>query len=726
VNLAVEMRARADRRVIYSGRSVLVTGVYGSVSTSGEGFYFDNTRLLSRLEFSVGGVPASAFAFSPVGHNASLAYLEVPQGQRDHEEEVYKQVSGAHLQVSAFVDEGLRLRIEAHNYEHRELDVPLELHLAADFVAPQMAEQGKRKVDGELTESWDPQGQLEFRFRTDELDRAVRIRIEHGPPASWRDGVLLLPLRLDARGQATVELAVLPEFDGKRHPGPSASFAAPTELRRLSSELHDHVPELSSSNDTVSRAWRTAVADFASLPLGLPEAPATPIAGLPLYGRFFARDAMTAGWQGLLAMPRPLRDSLAASAALQGRVIDDWRDEEPGALIHTADNAPPAAQGKNPHERYYGDYASPVDFLAMLGQYVAWTDDKQTARELLPAARRVLQWIDRYGVGTDGFLSYETRSKKGVKNQGWKDSENAIVDERGEIVPDPIVATELQGYWYAGLRNAALVFLVAGDRAAALHLLRRAKKLRQQVNEKLWWPEEQTYLLGLGPDGEPLRSVASNAGHLLATAVADEHKGRLTARRLMREDMFSGWGIRTLSSQHPAYNPFSYHLGSVWPVEQSTIAAGFMRYGCITELHQLARGFFDLTELFIANRLPESVGGIARDAERPHPGIYPKANEPQAWSATTVVFMVQALLGIRPLAPARTLAVDPHLPDWLPDLQLRGVQVGDARVDLRAWRTRSGKTRWKAEVRRGYLHVIHQPPERGATLPRRFQAALGG
>ena len=712
---AVELKARPDRRVIYSGRSVLLTGVLGQVSTSGEGFYFENTRLLSTLEVSVGGVPAKPFAFSPVGHSASLAYLEVPQGQQQHEQELYKEVSGAHLELGAFVDAGLRLTIRVRNYEHKGLTVPLELTLDADFLPPKEAEQGKRKVEGELTQSWDPQGTLEFRFRTDELDRAVRITVEQGPTPTWQDGVLRFPLEVEARGQAVVALAVLPVFEGTEHPGPSPSFVSPSGLRSAAKQMHEDAPQLVSSNDTVARAWRTAIEDFASLPLGLAEGPATPIAGIPLYTRLFPRDAMTAGWQALLAMSQPMRDALRASAATQGTQINDWLDEEPGKMLHQAGLGVPAAEGKNPFEQYYGDYAAPVDFLAMLGQYVAWTDDTKTARELLPAARRVLSWVERYGVGTEGFLSYEKRSKKGVKNQGWKDSPNAIVDEHGDDVSDPIVASELQGYWYAGLRNVALVFLVAGDRAATLQLLRQAKKLRRQINQELWWPQEQTYLLGLGPKGEPLRSVASNAGHLLATAVPEEQQGQLTAERLMRADMFSGWGIRTLSEDNPGYNPFSYHLGAVWPVEQATIAAGFARYGCIQQLHELARGFFDLSELFIGNRLPESVGGITRDAEHPHPGIYPKANEPQAWSASAVVLMVQALLSIRPAAPAGALLVDPHLPEWLPDLELRGVRIGDAVVDLRAYRTRSGRTAFDHTVRQGKLRVLRQPGFRDAS-----------
>jgi glycogen debranching enzyme len=206
------------------------------------------------------------------------------------------------------------------------------------------------------------------------------------------------------------------------------------------------------------------------------------------------------------------------------------------------------------------------------------------------------------------------------------------------------------------------------------------------------------YALGLGPEGELLRSETSNAGHLLATAIPNPEQARRIAARLLAPDMFSGWGIRTLAASHPSYHPFSYHLGSVWPVEQATIAAGFGRYGLVDELHQLARGFFDLAALFEDNRIPESVGGIVRDAAHPHPGIYPKADSPQAWSASAVVMMVQALLGLRPLTPLGVVAVDPHLPEWLPRLTLRNARLGHGVGDLHFWRDRRGRTRFNADV----------------------------
>ncbi|MDQ2689518.1 MAG: amylo-alpha-1,6-glucosidase, partial [Chloroflexota bacterium] len=470
-------------------------------------------------------------------------------------------------------------------------------------------------------------------------------------------------------------------------------------------------PVLRSSNAAVERAWATAVADLASLPLGLEAGATAPIAGLPLYQQFFGRDTLTIGWQALPAMKPPLRDALRANAAWQGTRVDDWLDEEPGKMIHQARWGPVSRIAIDPFTRYYGDWATVPDFLVTLGQYFAWTADFETVRDLLPAARLAIEWLERYAdLDRDGFIEYRMRSSAGVKNQGWLDSDDAIVDEHGAVVPNPIATAELQAYAYAGLQQAALVFAVVGDAGYAAELLRRAHRLRRRFDGAFWVEGLGTYAMGLGPDGGQIRSVASNAGHLLAAGLVPPDRGRAVARRLMRPDMFSGWGIRTLSSDHRAFNPFSYHRGSVWPVEQATIGFGFARYGAWTELDRLARGFFDTTELFNEGRLPEVVGGVQRDGEHPHPGVYPDSCEPQGWSASAVIQMVQALLGMVAVAPARLLIIDPHLPEWLPDLRLEGLRVGASVVDLSLQRTRRGGARVSVKRRHGWLAVVRQPP----------------
>jgi glycogen debranching enzyme len=408
-------------------------------------------------------------------------------------------------------------------------------------------------------------------------------------------------------------------------------------------------------------------------------------------------------------------------------VIDDWYDEEPGKLIHQARRGPLSVLGFDPFLHYYGDYATPPDFLAFVGQYLDWTNDRATVRKLLEPARKVIDWLNRYGdLDHDGFLEYVCRSSDGVKNQGWKDSWDAIIDEDGQVIPNPIATCEIQGYWYVGLQQVATAFLLFGKVAYALELLAQARDLKARFNAVFWMPDQGFYAMALGPNKEQIRSISSNVAQLLATGIVTRERAPLVARRLLEPDMFSGWGIRTLSADHIAYNPFSYHLGSVWPVESGTAAFGLARYGCWEECHRLAEGLFAATELFSENRLPEVLGGYLRDAAHPYPGIYPGSNEPQGWSDSAVVVTIQALLGMHAIAPFDLLVIDPHLPDWLPDLQLEGLRVGQSVLDLAFQRGGDGETRYQVRRRQGHIRVLRQPVPDGpkATFGNRLIDAL--
>jgi glycogen debranching enzyme len=715
----IRLRSRANRNLAYSGPSLLETNLDGAITGSGsEGFYFRNTRLLSRYLLTANGQPLRAVAASPVQSSGFLAYALLPE-------------SATYVKAAHSLGEGMRTELHIENSGMSEqVCFDLAIHLAADFADLKETTLPARMVTGHVESVWDEVRQeLVLRFGHPGLDQAVAIRVERTPtPVRWQDDALLLSLRLSPHTSLDLIFVVEPIFDVERYPAPARMFdETTTPLGRLRQQVRDEIPRLTTTNATVARAWQTATEDFTSLALGLEPGPAVPIAGLPAYQALFGREVLTGGWQALLAGSTTLRDALRALATRQGTAIDDYHDEEPSKILGVSRDGPYSILGLDPQHRYYGDYAAQPDFLIMLGQYLMWTDDLETVRELLPAARKDIHWLDRYGdLDGDGFLEYVTRSSKGAKNQGWKDSPEAIVDENGRIVPNPIATCELQGYWYVGLRQVALAFLAAGDWRYALGLWQRSEELKRRFDRAFWIEDLGFYALALDPEKRPIRSIASIAGQLLATGIIPRDKAHRLARRMLAPDMFSGWGIRTLSHDHVAYNPFSYHLGSVWPVENATFAFGFARYGCFEECHRLTEGLFALTELFVENRLPEDVGGFPRDAKHPHPGIYPAASEPQAWSASMIVLLIQSLLGIRAYAPLHLLLVDPHLPPWLPDLRLEGIQVGEAHIDLEFKRTRSGRTRYRVQRREGTIYVVHQPVPDGpeATFIGRALAVL--
>ncbi|MEV4202377.1 glycogen debranching N-terminal domain-containing protein [Micromonospora globbae] len=716
------VRVRPDLLYLASGWSTLVTDVRGRI-TGGDpqGFFARNTRVLSLERLTVDDREPVPFSTATVRGHAQVSYAELGDGER-------LPSRAAYLVVERFVGAGLRTRLTVLSFADRALTTRVRVALAADFADTTEAETGDRRQHGDVGVAWDAAAQeLRLTYLRDDLDRAVVVRAEGDAPVRYADGVLGCDLDVPAGGRARVDLLVEPVFDGERLPAPPPAFTdaataagttggdgrAAAARARLAREL----ARLTTSNGDVMAAWRCAVDDLSVLPLGEPAGPTAPMAGLPIYQEIFGRDTMTASWQALLAGPTMLADSLRLAARHIGRRIDDWRDEEPGKPLHEARQGPLSQLGIDPFRAYYGDWSTGPDFLVFLGQYYAWTDDRDLLRELLPTARQVLGWLDRFAdLDRDGFLEYHRRSRAGLKNQGWKDSDTAVVDEHGRVVPNPIATSELQAYWYAALRHAAVVFTATGHAALAGRLVARAAALRRRFHRAYWLPDQGCYAMALDPDKRPVRSVNSNDGHLLATGIVPPRYAWAVADRLLAPDMFSGWGVRTLSAAHPAYNPFSYHRGSVWPVEAGTIGLGLARYGCWEHLHRLAEGTFSAAALFADHRLPEALGGLPRDADHPHPGVYPNSCSPQAWSASAVIALVQAMLALRPAASLRTIFVDPHLPEWLPDLVLTGVRVGDRTVDLTVRRRRGGRTTVRATGDR--ITVVRRPARRAAAARR--------
>jgi glycogen debranching enzyme len=698
------LRVRPDLLYVASGWSTLVTDVRGRITgTDPQGFFARNTRVLSAEHVTIDGREPVPFSTANVQGHAQLSYAELGDGEA-------LPSRAAYLLTERFLGEGLRTRLTVVSYAAQPLRLPVRIRLAADFADTSEAETGRRRQVGDVGAAWDPcERELRLTYLRDDLDRAVAVRVHADAPIRYADGTLALEVVVPPGGSARVELAVEPVFDSERLPAPPPTFAEPGDTAAAARiRLAHELTRLSSSNFDVTAAWRCAVDDLAVLPLGEPAGPTAPMAGLPIYQEIFGRDTMTASWQALLAGPTMLKDSLRLNARHLGRRVDDWRDEEPGKPLHEARRGPVSLLGLDPFADYHGDWSTAPDFLVFLGQYLAWTGDLDTVRDLLPTARRALDWIDRYGdPDRDGFLEYHRRSPAGLKNQGWKDSDTAVVDEHGRVVANPIATSELQAYWYAGLRHAAVVFAMTGHPAFGAALLARARRLRHRFHRAYWLPEHGCYAMALGPDKRPVRSVNSNDGHLLATGIVPPRVAPVVARRLLAPDMFSGWGVRTLSAAHPAYNPFSYHRGSVWPVEAGTIGLGLARYGCWEHLHRLAEGMFAAAALFEEHRLPEVLSGLPRDAAHPHPGVYPNSCSPQAWSASAVIALVQALLALRPAAPLRTIFVDPHLPEWLPDLALEGVQIGGQTVDLTVRRRRGGRTSVRARGDR--IAVVRRP-----------------
>lgn len=437
----------------------------------------------------------------------------------------------------------------------------------------------------------------------------------------------------------------------------------------------------------------------------------TPAAGYPLYPFLFGRDALTSGW--MMAMfdgGQSIDHTLSRLGKLQGTKVDDYRDEQPGRIVQQARNDISSRIGKNPFDRYYGDYASPFMFIISLAHLYAWDGQITKIKKHWDSCRRILQWAEKYAdIDGDGFLEYKTKSPAGPAHQGWKDSQNAVVDENGSLVAPPIATCEVQGYYYAALQAAALFSVINHAYYDAISYINKSRDLKKRFNEAFWVEDGGYIAFGLDSKKRAIKVRTSNMGHCLACGIIGNDKIRRVVDCIFSSDMFSGWGIRTLSSANPSFNPLSYHLGSIWPVENATIAFGLRRYGFDDEAFRLIEANYDLACLWKNGHIPECIGGYDR-SETGHPGAYPRANSLQTWNAAAFGLFTHIILGLQPVAPIKTLFIDPILPQWLPSLTVEKLQIGGATVSFRCDRKPDGRVRTKILEKRGTVHIAYQRP----------------
>ena len=736
---AGEAAIRLGTACAWRGASLLLTDERGECGgESLTGFYAREVRHLRTLRLEVDGArPWMCEWARPCPHQLAFVFVHPElarfggggSGLSGDEESVDERgVPHRALDLRLIYEVDLHrlvARLRVANRSRRAVACELAWVFAADYADLLEANEGRRQQEAEV-ETTAEAAAVRLRYRHPRLPFETRVAIAGpGAPAVAADR-LAVPLELSPGETAELELRV-DAFDPD----------LPLDEAARAARLHAHETWRAGmtavrmpGNPVVEHVLERAIEDLASFPLleGEPDEWLALQAGVPLYPAFFGRDALTAGWQAALLDRGALLDAaLARLGRLQSDRDHDWTDEEPGRIPYQVRSGPLARLGLNPYAAYYADFASPLMYVIALGNLWAWSGDRELVRRHLPVARRILEWArtrgDRDG---DGYLEYLTRSPMGTKNQGWKDSGDAIVDEEGRPVPPPIATCELQGYWYAAQQLMAMLAWVSGERREARAWWREAGRLKRRFNRDFWDPREEFFGLALGPDKRLVRVVTSNVGHCLASGIVARDRLRPVAARLLAPDMFSGWGIRTLSTAHPSYSPLSYHLGSVWAVENATILFGLRRYGFDAEALRLAEALLRLARLYAGHRIPETVGGYSPD-EHPTPGAYPRANTPQTWNASALPLVLQSLLGLVPYASLHALAVDPLLPEWLPEVELRGLRVGRTRATLRFWRDGAGRAHARVTEKEGPLHLVRQPPPESlrAGLGSRLRSALG-
>ena len=704
----------------WKGPSLLIVDVRGECSErqSLSGFYYQETRFLRTLRMDIDGEPAwrcEAAMIAPDLLEFTFVYPEQRSpggggtGQSQEQEETNARgipVRAIDVRVLYTVHVNqLVLQCTATNRARRPVTFEIGWSFDADFADIQEALSQQRQQEAPVeTENHDDA--IELVYRHERLPLHVLIL----RPVGWRA----------AGGRMSTTVTLAPQETGEWSIGIiplGCSEVVPPETPALDAawqKWRDSFTRVTvPRNRTCEEVFRNNTRDIAAFPLltGPPDEWLAMQAGMPLYPAFFGRDAVTAGWQAaLLDRGQSLDAALTRLGRLQSSRFDDWHDEEPGRIPYQVRTGPLALLDVNPYAAYYADYASPLMFVISLANLYAWSGDRACLRRHWDTARRILDWARELGdADHDGYLEYRTRSSAGTKNQGWKDSGDAVIYADGTPVPAPMATCELQGYWYQAQMLMSGLCFATGARADAAAFRESASALKERFNRDWWMESEQFFALALDPHKRQVGALTSNVGHCLACGIIERDRLGMVVGRLFAPDLFSGWGIRTLSSQHRFYNPLSYHRGSVWAVEQATIMFGLRRFGFDARALDLARALFDLAQLYPGSRIPECIGGFAR-VERSTPGAYPRANTPQLWNATAFPLAVQTMLGIIPLAPLEMLVVDPVLPTWLPELVLHGLRVGNASVDLRFWRGEDGRARWDVLAKRGTLHVVRQPP----------------
>lgn len=737
----IELRLRAGDVQLSRNRSAFVSGPTGKVlEHPHHGLFVYQTRLLGKYRWLMNGDEPEFSCGSNIEQHSWMGYfIQEPKNWKETPaSEASPLQQTIELRLKRSVGEGMLEEVQLTNYTQVSTTLQLKLEFEVQFLAPEEAE-GKRKQHGKVSFGskeakpgtwelgWSYQAEHHYEHQGNagdaRLRRGLTLRIEAtdtepaisehnihfniklAPHANWRCCLSWLasveddhlPLSAECMHQA------VSEYDRKR----LSYLSRATSFRFDDGDLRE----------VVHRSTERARSDLAALRLFdlESEGEVAVAAGVPTYMGVFGRDMLGTAWQASLLGPELALGSLDVLSRSQASEANDWRDARPGKIVHEMHNDPLSALNFRPKAAYFGSVSGSFLYPLLLSELWHWTGNLDLVRPHIDTARRALECADRYSLDETGFYRYQTHSEQGMKNQGWKDSEDAIVYPDGSQVNTPIGTCEMQAFAFAAKRHLSEILWWNGEHSQAKRLYNEARELKARFNDKFWMEDEGTFAMGIDNHGEVIRSVASDPGHCLLSGIVDESCVPRLANRMLMTDMFSGWGIRTLSAHHPAYNPFSYHRGSVWPVENGGFILGFARYGFHGEMHRLTRALFEAAQLFPHCRLPEVFAGHQRSEDAPFPGLYTKADWPQAWSASSVLAAIRAILGIFPYAVASLLIIDPHLPDWLPEMTVENLKVGPSRVTIHFQRQSDGSTDYRVLDLEGKLHILRQPSPNSLT-----------
>jgi glycogen debranching enzyme/glycosyltransferase involved in cell wall biosynthesis len=648
-----------------------------------QGLFHSDTRHLSRLSLALNGVRPMLLSSTIRDDNTMLTCDLTNPDLYDDQGQMTVPNDLIHLRRSRFLWQSSCLeRLTVRNFDERPQRLSLTIGFAADFKDLFEVRGAHRQQCGELHPVQINEHEVLLSYTgLDQKTRCTRLRFDPAPVYLDHEQARF-ELELNAGESRSLFIDI-----NCGEPVPSLSvrhafFSSVRDLRRELRTFSSRAASIETSNTVFNEAIRRSVSDLYMLTTKTPEG-LYPYAGIPWFSTVFGRDALITAWEMLWLDPGIAKGVLRHLAANQATTVDPVADAEPGKILHEVRRGEMAELGEVPFRRYYGSIDSTPLFVFLAGAYLERTDDLATIRELWPNIEAALTWIDEYGDRDgDGFIEYGRQTKEGLLNQGWKDSHDSVSHADGRLAQGPVAIVEVQAYVYGAWKAARYMARRMGDQAQAEVFKTRAEQLRKQFDAVFFDEELGTYVLALDGEKQPCRIRTSNAGHALFTGIAYPERAPSVVAALMDRSSFTGWGIRTLASSQPRYNPMSYHNGSVWPHDNALIAAGFARYGFRREAARIYEGLFAASTYIDLRRLPELFCGFPRQRNQ-GPTFYPVACSPQAWAAAALVSMLQSCLGLSFSPKVQHITFDePVLPMFLDEVVLRGLQSGNGSADL--------------------------------------------
>lgn len=665
--------------ILKQGESFGIFNTSGDIHQLGsgtQGLYHEGTRYLSEMQLSVEDLRPLLLS-SNIGENNEMVTVDLTNPDfPDKDEEVVLQGT-IHVFRSKFIWEGVTYeQIRFINFGNKAVDFRIKMHFDADYCDIFEVRGMHRPKRGALLKPESADDQVILGYRG--LDDIVRKTIIHFEPSPQHvlEKEIQTSITLTPKQEFSQYVKVSFEHKGRKPEVFSFKEAAKKrdiyihKVKKFSAEIYTSNEQF---NDWINRSK----ADLITMVTETPHGP-YPYAGIPWYSTAFGRDGIITAFECLWLEPTLSKGVLQYLANTQATTEDDFTDAEPGKIFHETRGGEMAELGEIPFKLYYGTIDATPLFVCLAGAYYDRTADLDTIKSLWPHIEKAIEWINTYGdVDGDGFVEYATKSSKGLVNQGWKDSHDSIFYEDGTMAKGPIALCEVQAYAYDAKIQAAKLARMLDMNDKADQWAKEASDLKEKFNEYFWSEKKQTYYIALDGEKTPCDVITSNAGHCLFSGIATKERAQILARSLVNENMFSGWGVRTLASSENNYNPMSYHNGSVWPHDNAMIAYGLSRYGLQAEVRKILTGIFDLSLFVEDKRLPELFCGFNKRKGQ-GPTAYPVACAPQAWAVGTVFLLIQSILGLQIDAKKRLIRLyNPHLPAYLNEVTIRNLRIDE-------------------------------------------------